>query len=78
MILIDLSRDIEHKMAVLPNHPQVVVTPFATHAEVCSAESFGEAEHRRASSSELVTRVEPSQHLRPWRAVPVSIKPRYR
>ena len=26
MILIDLSRDIEHKMAVLPNHPQVIVT----------------------------------------------------
>ncbi len=27
MILIDLSRDIEHKMAVLPNHPQVIITP---------------------------------------------------
>ena len=26
MILIDLSRDIEHKMAVLPNHPQVIIT----------------------------------------------------
>ena len=26
MILIDLCRDIEHKMAVLPNHPQVIVT----------------------------------------------------
>ena len=30
MILIDLSRDIEHKMQVLPNHPQVVTTPFST------------------------------------------------
>ena len=30
MILIDLSRDIEHKMAVLPNHPQVIITTFAT------------------------------------------------
>src|SRR3954466_16237908 len=41
MILIDLSRDIEHKMAVLPNHPQVIVTPFATHDEVRVAEGYG-------------------------------------
>ena len=34
MILIDLSRDIEHKMQVLPNHPQVIITSFATHDEV--------------------------------------------
>jgi kynurenine formamidase len=31
MILIDLSRDIEHKMQVLPNHPQVIITTFSTH-----------------------------------------------
>src|SRR4029079_17692166 len=41
MILIDLSRDIEHKMAVLPNHPQVIVTEFATHDEVRVADGYG-------------------------------------
>ena len=30
MILIDLTRDIEHKMQVLPNHQQVVITTFST------------------------------------------------
>ena len=40
MILIDLSRDIEHKMAVLPNHPQVVITTFSTHDEVREAEGY--------------------------------------
>src|SRR5262245_27753357 len=40
MILIDLSRDIEHKMAVLPNHPQVLVTAFGTHDEVREAEGY--------------------------------------
>jgi kynurenine formamidase len=40
MILIDLSRDIEHKMAVLPNHPQVVVTSFGTHDEVRTADGY--------------------------------------
>src|ERR1700716_1455031 len=41
MILIDLSRDIEHKMAVLPNHPQVIVSPFATHDEVRVVDGYG-------------------------------------
>ena len=40
MILIDLSRDIEHKMAVLPNHPQVVITTFSTHDEVRTADGY--------------------------------------
>jgi kynurenine formamidase len=40
MILIDLSRDIEHKMQVLPNHPQVVITTFSTHDEVREAEGY--------------------------------------
>ena len=40
MILIDLSRDIEHKMQVLPNHPQVVTTPFSTHEEVRDADGY--------------------------------------
>ena len=41
MILIDLSRDIEHKMQVLPNHPQVIVTNFATHDEVRTVDGYG-------------------------------------
>ena len=28
-------------MAVLPNHPQVIVTPFATHDEVRVADGYG-------------------------------------
>src|SRR3954454_18374894 len=40
MILIDLSRDIEHKMAVLPNHPQVITTAFSTHDEVRVADGY--------------------------------------
>jgi kynurenine formamidase len=40
MILIDLSRDIEHKMAVLPNHPQVIITTFSTHDEVRDADGY--------------------------------------
>jgi kynurenine formamidase len=40
MILIDLSRDIEHKMQVLPNHPQVIVTDFSTHSEVRHADGY--------------------------------------
>ena len=41
MILIDLSRDIEHKMQVLPNHPQVIITTFATHDEVRVVDGYG-------------------------------------
>src|SRR4026209_2736356 len=40
MILIDLSRDIEHKMQVLPNHPQVIITTFSTHDELRDAEGY--------------------------------------
>jgi len=40
MILIDLSRAIEHKMQVLPNHPSVVVTPYSTHDEVRVADGY--------------------------------------
>jgi kynurenine formamidase len=32
--LIDLSRDIYHKMPRLLNHPSIVITPYATHEEV--------------------------------------------
>jgi kynurenine formamidase len=40
MILIDLSREIETKMQVLPNHPQVIVSPFSTHEEVRVAHGY--------------------------------------
>src|SRR5690606_36112095 len=40
MTLIDLSRAIEHKMAVLPNHSHVVVTSFGTHDEVRTADGY--------------------------------------
>jgi kynurenine formamidase len=33
MKLIDLSREIHHKMARLPNHPMVIIAPFSTHEE---------------------------------------------
>jgi kynurenine formamidase len=38
MRLIDLSREIHHKMPRLPNHPSIVVTSYGTHDEVREAE----------------------------------------
>jgi kynurenine formamidase len=40
MVLIDLSRSIYHKMAVLPNHPAVIVTSYGTHDEVRTADGY--------------------------------------
>jgi kynurenine formamidase len=40
MILIDLSRNIEHKMPAFPTHPQVIVTKFGTHDEVREADGY--------------------------------------
>lgn len=40
MTLVDLSRTIEHKMQRLPNHPSIIVTPFATHDEVREADGY--------------------------------------
>jgi kynurenine formamidase len=40
MILIDLSRTIEHKMPAFPTHPQVIVTKFGTHDEVREADGY--------------------------------------
>ena len=34
MQLIDLSREIHHKMQRLPNHPSVIVTTYSTHDEI--------------------------------------------
>jgi kynurenine formamidase len=38
--LVDLSREIHHKMARLPNHPAVIITTFGTHDEVREADGY--------------------------------------
>ncbi len=40
MRLIDLSREIHHKMPRLPNHPMVIIAPFTTHAEKRVADGY--------------------------------------
>jgi kynurenine formamidase len=40
MKLIDLSREIYHKMPRLLNHPSIMVTPFGTHDEVRVADGY--------------------------------------
>ncbi|HUB14772.1 MAG TPA: cyclase family protein [Acetobacteraceae bacterium] len=40
MRLIDLSREIHHKMARLPNHPMVIIAPFTTHEEKRIADGY--------------------------------------
>jgi kynurenine formamidase len=40
MQLIDLSRDIYHRMPRLLNHPSIVVTQFSTHDEVREADGY--------------------------------------
>jgi len=40
MTLIDLSRDVYHKMPRLLNHASIVVAPFSTHDEVREADGY--------------------------------------
>ena len=40
MKLIDLSREIVHKMQRLPNHPSIEVYPFSTHDEKRVADGY--------------------------------------
>jgi kynurenine formamidase len=40
MKLVDLSRDIQHKMQRLPNHPMVIIAPFTTHEEKRVADGY--------------------------------------
>src|SRR5262249_29715609 len=40
MTLIDLSRDIYHKMPRLLNHPSIVITPYSTHDELRVADGY--------------------------------------
>src|SRR5260370_26103312 len=38
--LVDLSRELSHKMPRLPNHPMVFIAPFTTHAEKRVADGY--------------------------------------
>src|ERR1700732_2266088 len=40
MKLIDLSREIYHKMPRLLNHPSIVVTTYGTHEEIREADGY--------------------------------------
>src|SRR3984893_18794377 len=40
MTLIDLSRDIHHKMPRLLNHPSIIVTSYSTHEEILEADGY--------------------------------------
>lgn len=40
MTLIDLSRDIYHRMPRLVNHPSIIVTEFSTHDEIREADGY--------------------------------------
>jgi kynurenine formamidase len=40
MRLVDLSRDIHHKMPRLLNHPSIVVAPYSTHDEIREADGY--------------------------------------
>jgi kynurenine formamidase len=40
MTLIDLSRDIYHKMPRLLNHPSIIIAPYSTHAEIREADGY--------------------------------------
>ena len=40
MKFVDLSREIHHKMARLPNHPAIIITTFGTHDEVREADGY--------------------------------------
>ena len=40
MKLIDLSREIYHKMPRLPNHPMIIIAPFTTHEEKRVADGY--------------------------------------
>jgi kynurenine formamidase len=39
-MLIDLSRELHHKAARLPNHPMIIIAPFSTHAEVREVDGY--------------------------------------
>ena len=40
MQLIDLSREIYHKMPRIVTHPPIIITPFGTHQEIREADGY--------------------------------------
>ena len=40
MTLVDLSRDITHKMPRILTHPPIIITPFGTHEEIREADGY--------------------------------------
>ena len=67
MQLIDLSRDIYHKMQRLPNHPSIVITTYSTHDEVREAEGvkFSSATLALALGDHAGTHVDAPAHFNP-------------
>jgi kynurenine formamidase len=63
--LIDLSRDIHHRMQRLPNHPSVIVTPYSTHDEIREAEgvTFSTATWALALGDHAGTHVDAPAHF---------------
>lgn len=65
MQLIDLSRDIYHKMPRLLNHPSIVITPYSTHDEIREAEGikFSSATRSLAMGDHAGTHVDAPIHF---------------
>ena len=65
MQLVDLSRDIYHKMPRLPSHPSVIITTYSTHDEIREAEgvTFSTATLALAMGDHAGTHVDAPAHF---------------
>lgn len=65
MRLIDLSREIYHRMGRHPNHPPVIVTPYNTHDEIREAEGvkFSSATLALAMGDHTGTHIDAPRHF---------------
>ena len=65
MILIDLSRDIVHRMAGFSTHAPVIITPYGTHDEVRTADGyqFSSATMSLAMGDHAGTHVDAPRHF---------------
>lgn len=65
MTLIDLSREIYHRMPRLLNHPSIVITPFSTHEEIRVADGveFSSATMSLAMGDHAGTHVDAPVHF---------------
>lgn len=65
MTLIDLSRDIYHKMPRLLNHPSVIITTYSTHDEIRDAEGvkFSSATMAISMGDHAGTHVDAPKHF---------------